>query len=444
VIGAGSGGVRAARTAAGLGVRVAIAEARHVGGTCVNVGCVPKKLLVYASEFAATFEDAVGFGWEFGSPTFDWAQLIAAKNREIDRLNTVYRKLLADSGVELFESRARLRDRHTLEVGGTTVTSERILIASGGTPFVPDLPGAELAITSDDAFFLDQMPKTVVIVGGGYIAVEFASILNGLGSDVTLLYRGPLFLRGFDVDIRTTLAREMAARGVELRFDSPVERIQPTATGRAVSTGTATIEAELAFCAIGRVPNTADLGLEAVGVDLTPRGAVVVDRYSESSVPGIYAVGDCTDRRALTPVAIAEATAFVRTVFMGRPTAVDYGMVPSAVFSQPSVGTVGMTDTEARASGHDVTIFRATFRPMKHTLSGRDEQTMMKLVVDRASDRVLGVHMVGPDAGEIIQGMAVALTCGATKAQFDATIGIHPTAAEEFVTMRQPIGERTG
>jgi glutathione reductase (NADPH) len=436
-IGAGSGGVRASRTAAGLGARVAVAESRRLGGTCVNVGCVPKKLLVYASQFSAAFEDARGFGWTIGDNTFDWGRLIANKDREIDRLNEVYRTLLEGSGVSILEGRARLVDRHTVDVGGNRYTADKILIASGGRPHVVDIPGAEYGISSDEVFYLPTLPRRIVIVGGGYIAVEFAGIFNGLGSEVHLLHRGPLFLRGFDDDVRTTLAAEMTRRGVRLRFDTRPTQIARHGDGVVVALPDGSqIQADVVLCGTGRVPNTSDLGLEQLGVELTDRNAVVVDQFSESSVSGIYAIGDCTDRRALTPVALAEAMAFVETVFKANPTSVSYSNVPSAVFSQPSVGTVGLTEDEARRDGFDVRIFRSTFRPMVHTLSGRDERTMMKLVVDRVNDRVLGVHMVGPDAGEIIQGMAVALTCGATKAQFDATIGIHPTAAEEFVTMR--------
>jgi glutathione reductase (NADPH) len=440
VIGAGSGGVRASRLAAGNGAKVAVAEARHLGGTCVNVGCVPKKLLVYASQFSAEFEDAHGFGWTIGERSFNWQLLIAAKNREIERLNGVYRDLLVGSGVEIIEGRARIVDRNTIDVAGATYTARNILIAAGGRPHLIGIPGEELGISSDDAFFLPELPRRIVIVGGGYIAVEFASIFNGMGSEVSLLYRGPLFLRGFDDDIRSALAREMSRRGVELRFETDPTRIERTGDGLAVITNTGDcLEADQVLCGTGRVPNTADLGLEELGVELTDRGAVVVDAYSESTVPGIFAIGDCTDRRALTPVAIAEAVALVETLFSAKPRAVDYSNIPSAVFSQPQVGTVGLTETEAEAQGFDVQVFRSRFRPMLHTLSGRDEQTTMKLVVDRASDRVLGVHMVGPDAGEIIQGMAVALKCGATKAQFDATIAVHPTAAEEFVTMHEPV-----
>jgi glutathione reductase (NADPH) len=440
VIGAGSGGVRASRMSARYGARVAVAEASHLGGTCVNLGCVPKKLMVYASSFSAAAADAAGFGWTVPTPSFDWPTLIANKDREIERLNGAYRRSLEGAGVRIIEGRARLLDRHTVKVGGDSFTAERILIATGSRPFIPPIPGAELGITSDQVFHLESRPEKIIIMGGGYIAIEFAGIFNGLGSEVMLNYRGPLFLRGFDDDIRLTLAEEMRKRGIDLRFDSSVDRIEYAGSGYVVTLSSGEkVESDQLLCAIGRVPNTAGLGLEEVGVELTDRGAVGVDEHLESSVPGMYAVGDCIDRIALTPVALAEGTAIAETLFNDNPTIVDYTNIPSAVFSQPAVGTVGLTEAEARDAGLDVKIFRTTFRPMVHTLSGRDERTMMKLVVDRKTDRVLGVHMVGPEAGEIIQGMAVALKAGATKATFDATVGIHPTAAEEFVTMRTPV-----
>ncbi|MFV2073391.1 MAG: glutathione-disulfide reductase, partial [Thermoanaerobaculales bacterium] len=431
-IGAGSGGVRASRMAAGFGARVAVAEASRLGGTCVNLGCVPKKLMVYASAFSAAAEDAQGFGWTVPQPTFDWATLIANKDREIARLNDIYRKLLEDAGVRIMEGRAHLRDRHTVEVDGTIVTAERILIATGGRPFKSGIPGHELSITSDEIFHLDRQPEHLVIAGGGYIAVEFAGILNGMGSEVTLVYRGPLFLRGFDDDVRSTLADELRKRGIDLRFDTLIERLERSGDGLVATTNHGdVINTDQVLSAMGRRPNTADLGLEEIGVELNDRGAVVVDENMETSVPGIFALGDCIDRIALTPVALAEGMALAETLFNDNPSVVDYTNVPSAVFSQPPIGTVGLTEADARHQGFDVVIYRSTFKPMIHTLSGRDERTMMKLVVDRPSDRVLGVHMVGPDAGEIIQGIAVALKAGATKAVFDATIGIHPTAAEE-------------
>jgi len=440
VIGAGSGGVRAARVAAARGARVAVAESGRLGGTCVNVGCVPKKLMVYASQFADAFDDARGFGWETTTPVFSWPDLIAAKDAEITRLNGVYRRLLDGSGVKIVEGKATFTDRHTIMVSDRRFTAETVLVATGGRPFVPDVPGAELGIVSDQVFSLSNLPPRVAIIGGGYIAVEFAGILRGLGAEVSLIYRGPLFLRGFDDDIRATLAGEMVKRGIDLRFNMDVERLETTRDDTIQVYGPTgdEVNADLVLWATGRVPNTSDLGLENLGLELDGKGAVVVDEYSETTVPGIYAIGDCTDRMALTPVAIGEAMALVETI-NGTPTPMDYSNIPTAVFSRPQVGTVGLTEDGARAAGHEIRVFRSTFRPMLNTLSGRDEHTMMKLVVDGASDLVLGVHMVGPDAGEIMQGFAVALRCGATKAQFDATVGIHPTAAEEFVTMREPV-----
>jgi len=440
VIGAGSGGVRAARMAAARGARVAVAECARLGGTCVNVGCVPKKLMVYASHFADAFADSAGFGWTVSErPSFSWPDLIAAKDREIERLNGVYRRLLDTSGVVIIESRARLVDRHTITVGEQRVTTDRVLVATGGRPFVPDVPGAELGVVSDDIFALPDLPPRIAIIGGGYIAVEFAGIFSGLGSHVSLVYRGPLFLRGFDDDVRATLAGEMVKRGIDLRFNTDVDRLEAVDGGiRVISRDGSELEADLVLWATGRVPSSAGLGLEVLGVELGAGGEIVVDEYSQTTVPGIYAVGDCTDRIALTPVAIAEAMALVETLD-GRPTAPDHDKVPSAIFSQPPIGTVGLTEAEARRGCRNVLVYRSSFRPMQHALSGRDEHTMMKLVVDGDTGEVLGVHMVGPDAGEIIQGFAVALKCGATKAQLDATIGIHPTAAEEFVTMREPV-----
>lgn len=441
VIGAGSGGVRAARVAAGFGARVCVAEERYLGGTCVNVGCVPKKLLVYASHFADEFEDARGFGWSAERPRFDWATLIANKNQEIARLNGVYRRLLEGSGVEVFESRARLVDAVTVAVGDRHFRARSILIATGGRPVVPDLPGAEHVITSNEAFFLQELPARVVIVGGGYIAVEFAGIFAGLGARVHQLYRGSLFLRGFDDDIRTTLAGELPKKGIDLRFQTDVRRVARQGEERVVELGTGeTIACDLVLYATGRAPNTEGLGLADAGVRVDDKGAVVVDGYSRSSIENIFAVGDCTDRLNLTPVAIREGQAVAETLFGGTPRAADHDGVPTAVFSQPPAATVGLTEAKARATYARVDVYRTTFRPMKHTLTGRNEQTMMKLVVDAESDRVLGAHMVGADAPEIIQGLAIALKCGARKADFDATVGIHPTTAEEFVTLRSKSG----
>ena len=441
-LGAGSAGVRASRVAARFGARVAVVEERYLGGTCVNVGCVPKKLFVYAAHFGEDFDDAAGFGWTVGGRDFAWPRLIENKNAEIARLNGVYRDLLEGAGARILDGHARLLDAHTVAVGETTYSAERILVATGGWPAVPDVAGREHVITSNEAFFLESLPGTIVIVGGGYIAVEFAGIFHGLGARVTQLYRGPLFLRGFDDDVRRALAREMGKKGIDVRFDSSVESIErrdtddgPRFTVTLADGGA--IEAGLVMYATGRRPNTEGFGLEDAGVALNEKGAIVVDEDWRTSVPNIHAIGDVTDRINLTPVAVAEGQALADLLFNPSGRTVDYDGVPSAVFSQPPVGTVGLTEAEARARYGAVDVYRSTFRPLKHTLSGRDEQAMMKLVVDSRSDRVLGVHMVGPDAGEIIQGIAVALKCGATKAQFDATIGIHPTTAEEFVLMRE-------
>jgi glutathione reductase (NADPH) len=437
-IGAGSGGVRASRISASYGARVAVAEERDLGGTCVNVGCIPKKLLVYAAHFAEDFEDAAGFGWTLGEHRFDWASLIANKNKEISRLNGIYARLLDDAGVTRVEGRARLVDAHTVAVGDRSFTAEHILLAPGGWPHLPDLPGIELAISSNEAFHLGELPRRAIIVGGGYIAVEFAGIFHGLGAEVTQLYRGPLFLRGFDDDVRQTLADEMRKKGIDLRFSARAARLERVDGGiRVHLEDGSTLDADLVLYATGRRPLTADLGLAEVGVEVNENGAIPVDEHSRTSVPNIWAIGDVTDRIQLTPVAIHEGMCLARTLFKGEPTRPDHEDVASAVFSQPPIGTVGLTESQARERHGEVDVYRSRFRPLKHTLTGRDEQTLMKLVVDRASQRVVGAHMVGPDAGEIIQGIAIAVKMRATKAQFDATIGIHPTAAEEFVTMRQ-------
>ncbi len=440
VMGAGSGGVRACRIAAAHGVRVAVAEDRYLGGTCVNVGCVPKKLLVYASHFADDFEDAAGFGWTLGERKFDWSKLIANKNAEITRLNGIYQKMLEGSGVKIIDGTARLEDAHTVVVGDERYTAEYILVAVGGWPVVPDIPGKDLAITSNEAFFLDDLPERVLVVGGGYISVEFAGIFHGLGSQVTQLYRGPLFLRGFDDDMRTFLADEMRKKKIDLRFDTNITALAKTDGGiQATLTDGSTHEADVVMYATGRAPMTANLGLEAAGIELNSKGAVVVDEYSKTSVDDIYAVGDVTDRINLTPVAIREGHAVSDTLFGNKSSKADHVDVPSAVFSQPPMGSVGLTEAEARAQYGAVDIYKSDFRAMKHTLSGSDEKVLMKLIVDRASDRVVGCHMIGPEAGEIIQGIGIAVKCGATKAQFDATVGIHPTTAEELVTMRDKV-----
>ena len=439
VIGAGSGGVRAARMSAGYGARVAIAEERFLGGTCVNVGCIPKKLFAYGAHCPEDAADAAAYGWSFAEPRLDWPAMIANKNREIERLNGVYRRLLEDAGVRVFEARARLRGAGAVEVGGAAVTAETVLIATGGRPLTPPVPGIEHAIVSDDAFYLEERPDRVVVVGGGYIAVEFAGIFNGYGAEVTQLYRGPLFMRGFDVDVRTHLAEEMARKGVDIRWRAEVARIEKAGGALSVALADgAALEADRVLYATGRAPNVADMGIEALGIAQRGNGAIVVDRRFRTSAPGVYAIGDVTDRLQLTPVAIAEAMVVAANLYDGKDLEMDYADVPTAVFSDPNVGTVGLTEEEARVRYGDVDVYRETFRPLKHAMTLKQERTMMKMVVDRGSDRVLGCHMVGPDAGEIVQGLAVALKCGATKAQFDATVGIHPTAAEEFVTMRGP------
>ncbi len=442
VIGGGSGGVRAARMAAETGARVGLAEEYRYGGTCVIRGCVPKKLLVYAAGFRDAFEDAAGFGWSVGESRFDWAWLIAAKDREIARLEGVYRKVLQGAGVELHDCRATVAGPHEARLADRdrVVTARHILIATGGGPFVPDLPGAEHAITSNEAFHLPDLPGRVLVVGGGYIACEFAGIFNGLGARTTQLYRGDMILRGFDNDVRAHVAGAMRARGVDLRLGADVARIDKRGAALAVTlTGGETLEVDTVMYATGRRPSTAGLGLENAGVALAASGAVPVDRFSQTTTPSIYAVGDVTDRLALTPVAIREGAAFVRTVFMGEPTAVDHETVATAVFTQPEIGTVGLSEAEARAA-HDVEIYRATFRPMLHTLAAREERMLMKLVVDKANRRVLGVHVVGHAAAEMIQMAGIAVKMGATKEDFDRTVAVHPTAAEELVTMRAPVG----
>ncbi len=439
VIGAGSGGVRAARMAAGFGARVAVAEDRYMGGTCVNVGCVPKKLYVYASEFGKAFQDARGFGWDSGPTPFDWATLRDNKKTEISRLNAIYRNLLGGVDVDIIDGRAGIVDAHTVIVSGQHYSAGKILIATGGWPHIPDFPGSEYAVTSNEIFDLEQFPQRLVIVGGGYIAVEFAGIFNGLGAQVTQLYRGPLFLRGFDEDIRTHAAQEIPKTGVDLRFDINVASIQPGSHGLQITlTNGDSLEADTVLYATGRKPNLQGLGLENVNARLTPAGMVEVDEHFRTAEPSVFAVGDVIGGMELTPVALAEGMAFAREQFGNAEQQVDYDFIPTAVFCQPNIGTVGFTEQQARDKFGDIRLYKSSFKPMKHTISGRDEKTFMKLIVDDASDRVVGVHMMGPDAGEIMQGIAIALRAGATKAIFDSTIGIHPTAAEEFVTMREP------
>lgn len=440
VIGGGSGGVRAARMSAGYGARVGLAESHRLGGTCVIRGCVPKKLLVYAAHFHEDFEDAAGFGWSVEGARFSWPQLIAAKDREIARLEGVYRGLLEKGGVTVHEGHARFVDPHTIDVAGRRVTAAHVLIATGGRPFVPAIPGRELGFTSNEAFHLPELPRRIAVVGGGYIAVEFAGIFHGLGAQVTLGYRGPEFLRGFDDDVRHFLHAEMEKKGVRILLNAPPLSIARSPDGAlAVALGGGeTLAADGVLFATGRVPNTDGLGLDAAGVELAADGAVRVDEFSRTNVAHVHAVGDVTHRLQLTPVAIREGAAVAATLFGGKPTRADHADVPTAVFSQPPIGTVGLTEAQALARGGAIEVYTSEFRPMKHTLSGRTERTLMKLVVDAATQRVLGAHMVGMDAAEIVQGIGIAVKAGLTKADFDATVGIHPTAAEEFVTMRDP------
>ena len=442
VIGAGSGGVRAARFAAGFGAKVAVAESRYLGGTCVNVGCVPKKLLVYGAHFAEDFEQASGFGWSLGEANFDWATLIANKDREIHRLNGIYRNLLVNSGVTLIEGHAKLTGPNEVEVNGQRHTAKHILIATGGWPQIPEIPGHELAISSNEAFFLKELPKRVLVVGGGYIAVEFAGIFHGLGAQTSLLYRGDMFLRGFDGAVRKHLHEELTKRGMDVQFNADIARIDKQADGslKATLKDGRELEADCVFYATGRRPMLDNLGLENTGVKLDKRGFVQVDDLYQSAEPSILAIGDVIGRVQLTPVALAEGMAVARRLFKPeqyRP--VDYRMIPTAVFSLPNIGTVGLSEEQAIEDGHKVQIFESSFRPMKLTLTECQERTLMKLVVDADTDKVLGCHMVGPEAGEIVQGLAIALKAGATKQHFDETIGVHPTAAEEFVTMRTPV-----
>lgn len=437
-LGAGSGGVAASRRAAAYGAKVAICEDSRVGGTCVIRGCIPKKILVYGSHFAHELADAAGFGWKIAPAELDWGALMAAKDREIDRLNGVYLRLLRDSGVTLVEGRGKLVDAHTVEVGGKRYTAKYILIATGSRPYKPELPGAELAITSNEALELETLPGRVVIVGGGYIAVEFACIFNAAGAKVTMLIRGASVLRGFDGDIRAALSAELTKSGIDIKCETTVRDIEKRDGGLSVMTRAGeTLEADTVLFATGRLPNTEGLGLEEAGVERTEADAVWVDPSSRTNVPSIFAVGDCTNRVNLTPVAIAEGRAVAETLFHDKPTTVDHDNIPSAVFSQPPVGTVGLSEEKARAEHGEIDVYVTSFRPLKHTITGKDERTMMKLVVERKSGRVLGVHIVGADAPEIIQGFAVAVRCGATKEQLDTTVALHPTAAEELVTMRE-------
>lgn len=438
VIGAGSGGVRAARFAAEFDVKVAVAEERYLGGTCVNVGCVPKKLFVYASQFKEEFELAEGFGWQTKEAEFNWQTLLEHKNTEIERLNRIYRALLVNSGVDLFEGHAKVVDANTVSVDGKTYTAKRILIAVGGWPFIPDIKGKEHAITSNEAFYLKQLPKRCIIVGGGYIAVEFATIFNGLGVDTTLVYRGELFLKGFDNDIRSHLAEELAKKGIKLKFNTDIKQIdkQDDTLITTFDNGE-TAETDLVFYATGRRPMLDDLGLENTKVTFNQQGYIEVDNYYQTAEPSIYAIGDVIGQIQLTPVALEQAMALVRYLYKpDQYYPADLSQVATAMFSVPNVATVGLTEEQALAAGYQIEVFESHFRSLKLTITKSTEKTYMKLVVDKDSDRVLGCHMIGEAAGELMQGLAVALKAGATKRMFDETVGIHPTVAEEFVTMR--------
>lgn len=442
-IGAGSGGVRASRIAAGHGAKVAVIEEDRPGGTCVLRGCVPKKLLVYGASFAADLEDAIGFGWEDVDPAHNWGSLIATKNTELDRLASIYVSLLENAGVTLIHGRGRITGPHSVDVGGKTYTAERILVAVGGWPSVPDIPGLrEHAITSNEALDLPHRPDRVVVFGSGYIAVEFASIFNGFGAETHLVYRADKPLRGFDEGLRSAFATAAEDRGIHLHPGATITSVTAGEDGDKIITlsdGTEII-ADCLMAATGRAPMTADLGLESVDLALQPNGAIVVDAESRANIPSIFAIGDVTDRVNLTPVAIAEGHAFADTFYNANPRVVDHSNIASAVFSMPPIGSVGLSEEDAIAQGLKPVVFEASFRAMKNTISCRPEKTLMKLIVHPETDVVLGAHMMGPDAPEIIQGIAIAIKAGATKADFDATVGIHPTAAEEFVTMRTPRG----
>jgi len=440
VIGAGSGGVRASRMASSFGAKVAVCEDRYMGGTCVNVGCVPKKLYVYASEYSRHFNESKGFGWSTGEIAFDWATLRDNKTEEISRLNSIYDGILNKANVEIIKGRGRIVDQHTVEVNGKKYTTERILLAVGGWPFIPDFKGREHVISSNEVFDLETFPKRLVVVGGGYIAVEFAGIFNGLGSEVTQLYRGDLFLGGFDNEVRDFAAQEIAKKGVNLRFNTDVTSIDKQADQSLkvnLNDGTSII-ADAVLYATGRKPQLDDLGLENVNITVSDKGYIKVNDQFQTTEPSIYALGDATGGMELTPVALEEGMTLARGLYNNQPFKLDYSNIATTVFCQPNIGTVGMTEEQARAEYSNVVKYRSSFRAMKHTISGSDERTLMKLLVNGDTDKILGVHMVGPDAGEIMQGIAIAIKAGATKADFDATIGIHPTAAEEFVTMREP------
>ena len=440
VIGAGSGGVRCSRMASQMGAKVAVIEDLYLGGTCVNVGCVPKKLFVFASEFSQSFKDSHGFGWDVSLNGFDWARLRDSKTTEIERLNGVYDRILEGANVEIIHGRGTIAGPHEVEVSGKVYSAEKILVATGGWPNKPSFPGAEHTFTSNEVFFLDQLPKRVLVQGGGYIAVEFAGIFNGLGCDTELAYRGPLFLRGFDQEVREFVKTQMEEKGIKLSFNTDIASIEKQSDASLsvkLNTGE-TREFDGVFTAIGRHPKTQNLGLENTQVELAKNGAILVDENFQTAEPSVYALGDVVGRMELTPVALAEGMALASHLFENKPVKLDYTNIATAIFCQPNIGTVGLSEEQAIDAGHEVAIFTSSFKAMKNTLSGSAEKTFMKIVVDKQTDKVLGVHMVGESAGEIIQGIAIAVKMGAKKSDFDETIGIHPTSAEEFVTMRTP------
>ena len=440
VVGGGSGGVACARRAASHGARVGLVEESRMGGTCVHRGCIPKKFLVYASHFQHEFEDAAGYGWTVGESSFDWSKMVAAKSKELDRLEGIYRRLLKDSGVTAIDGRGALAGANTVEIGGERLSADTILVATGGWPVLPEIPGAELAISSNEAFDLAELPERIVIVGGGYIACEFAGIFNGLGAEVVQLYRSDMILRGFDMDVREVCCDEMRKTGVDVRLNENAVKLEKSANGISVTTSQGNVlEADQVLFATGRAPNTAGIGLDTVGIELNHKGAVNVDSGSCSNVANIYAVGDCTDRVNLTPVAIHEGRCLAETLYNDNPQIPDHRDIATAVFTQPEIGTVGMSEEDARTHCAAVDIYKTRFRPLKHTLSGRDETVFMKLVVDRSDGRVVGCHMIGSGAGELAQILGVAIKAGATKAQFDETVAVHPTSAEEFVTMYEAV-----
>jgi glutathione reductase (NADPH) len=440
VIGAGSGGVRAARMSSSMGAKVAVAENLYLGGTCVNVGCVPKKIFVYGSEYSEHAEASKGFGWRMSIDGFDWPTLRDNKSSEISRLNGIYKNILENAGVEIKHGFAKFVDAHTVDVDGQRYSADKILIATGGWPNKPTFDGAEHVITSNDVFSLDVLPKRVLVQGGGYIAVEFAGIFNGLGCETELIYRKDMFLRGFDKEIREFVAEQVANKGVNLEFNTDIVSIQKLNTGELevqLTTGEKRI-VDAVFSAIGRHPKVEGMGLEHAGVKLDERGFIAVNDNFETSVNNIYAIGDVIGGLALTPVALAEGMALARHWYANQPLKLDYTNIATAIFCQPNIGTVGLSEEAALEEDYDIEVYASKFTPMKHTISGQAEKTFMKMIVDKSTDKVIGVHMVGADAGEIIQGIAIAMKAGATKAVFDSTIGIHPTAAEEFVTMRTP------